>query len=179
VQQATIRVLTKPRSLSSRERPSRSTAPRPGRLVSLVRDFVLLLSSLVVSLSSRSLADSVARMSAHSSAAIHPPASTSSSLPSLPAIVDFSSLSGPQLASSIVVLLVTLLLAEQYYWRWRKGSLPGNKWQIVRDQPVLSATEKGRCSLGFAVFLGRAVRVAHHRTICRVAASFHGGLHAL
>ncbi|ORY90828.1 cytochrome P450 [Leucosporidium creatinivorum] len=69
-------------------------------------------------------------MSAHSSAAIHAPASTSSSLPSLPSIVDFSALSGPQLASSIVVLLVTLLLAEQYYWRWRKGSLPGNKWQI-------------------------------------------------
>lgn len=81
-------------------------------------------------------------MSAHSSASILPPAATSSSLPSLPAIVDLSSLSGAQLASSIVVLVVTLLLAEQYYWRWRKGSLPGNKWQIVRDSPALGDRER-------------------------------------
>ncbi|KAK4699635.1 hypothetical protein P7C70_g6625, partial [Phenoliferia sp. Uapishka_3] len=40
------------------------------------------------------------------------------------------SLTPSTIASSALVLIVTLLLAEQSLWRWRKGNLPGWKWQI-------------------------------------------------
>lgn len=43
------------------------------------------------------------------------------------------SLTPTTVASSIVILFVSLILAEQAWWRARKGSLPGWKWQIVSN----------------------------------------------
>ena len=66
------------------------------------------------------------------------PASTALSGAPLSALRDFEfrqlkmpELSPSTIASSALVLVVTLLLLEQTLWRWRKGNLPGWKWQIV------------------------------------------------
>jgi len=54
----------------------------------------------------------------------------SSSLPELPA-VDWTA---KTVATSILAVVVTLLLAEQVLWRSRKQTLPGHAWQIVRAE---------------------------------------------
>lgn len=54
----------------------------------------------------------------------------SSSLPELPAV----EWSVKTVATSILAIVVTLLLAEQVLWRSRKQTLPGHAWQIVRAE---------------------------------------------
>lgn len=39
--------------------------------------------------------------------------------------------------STTIVLIVSLLVAEQTWWRYRKGHLPGHKWQIVSHRSFL------------------------------------------
>ncbi|KAM0792936.1 hypothetical protein ACM66B_002695 [Microbotryomycetes sp. NB124-2] len=78
-------------------------------------------------------------MSLHSSQSIVPPSSSThgvsaafsraTALKSWPTVL-LEGMTGAQIASSILVLLVTLLIAEQSLWRYRKGNLPGHKWQI-------------------------------------------------
>ncbi|KAM0749617.1 cytochrome P450 [Meredithblackwellia eburnea MCA 4105] len=58
------------------------------------------------------------------------PKQTSLSSLALPSGLSLSGLSSSQIASSALVLVVTLLLLEQTLWRYRKGKLPGWKWQI-------------------------------------------------
>jgi len=35
------------------------------------------------------------------------------------------------IATSVLAVVVTLLIAEQTLWRYRKSTLPGHSWQIV------------------------------------------------
>ena len=73
-------------------------------------------------------------MAAVHSPSITPPTAAATSFPALSALSEFKfeQLSGSTIASSALVLVVTLLLLEQSVWRYRKGKLPGWKWQIVR-----------------------------------------------
>ena len=71
-------------------------------------------------------------MAARFSPSIAAPQSTGFPL-SLNQLSEFSAgLTPTSIASTLLVLVVSLLIAEQSYWRWRKGSLPGLTWQIVR-----------------------------------------------
>ncbi|GAA5825109.1 hypothetical protein JCM10212_005054, partial [Sporobolomyces blumeae] len=38
--------------------------------------------------------------------------------------------SSTTVATSILAVVITLLIAEQSLWRYRKASLPGHSWQI-------------------------------------------------
>lgn len=146
-------------------------------------------------------------MSAHSSSYVSAPVSTGSSLPSSLAskLTSFDSLSGTQLASSVVVLILTLLIAEQTWWRYRKGPLPGHRWQIVSLQHFCTALQRNgstradRCfvlnprrssdcffesdlapMLALSEYVTRdRLHSAYHWSIRRVAASFHAGLQAM
>ncbi|KAL8280890.1 hypothetical protein RQP46_006569 [Phenoliferia psychrophenolica] len=71
-------------------------------------------------------------MAAVQSPSITPPSAAPTAFPALAALADFKfeQLSGSTIASSVLVLIVTLLLLEQSVWRYRKGKLPGWKWQI-------------------------------------------------
>lgn len=70
------------------------------------------------------------------------PAPTASPfISSLPGVSE-GFLSTKGVAGTVLVSIVTLLLLEQAYWRWRKGSLPGHKWQIVRSSPFHVAIRK-------------------------------------
>lgn len=96
----------------------------------------------------------------HSSAVI----ARATGFPSLaPLPFDLPELTGTTIASTVLVLVVTLLVAEQSYWRWRRGKLPGWDWQIVSS--VQRAPE--------------LIAPAHHRPICREHEPDHGGLQAM
>lgn len=61
------------------------------------------------------------------------PTSLASSLPSLDSfgLHLLPAWDGKTVASTVAVLVVTLLIAEQSLWRYRKGNLPGFSYQIV------------------------------------------------
>lgn len=78
-------------------------------------------------------------MAAVHSPSITPPSAQATAFPSLATLSDLSvSLTPVTLASSILVLVVSLLILEQSVWRWRKKDLPGWKWQIVSSAELLS-----------------------------------------
>ncbi|KAI5475960.1 C-22 sterol desaturase [Pseudohyphozyma bogoriensis] len=69
-------------------------------------------------------------MAAHASPSLAPP-SFATSLPSFADLpVYFGGLTNGQIASSVLVLIVSLLILEQSVWRARRGKLAGHSWQI-------------------------------------------------
>lgn len=84
---------------------------------------------------------------------VSPPRSTAFPL-SFESITDYTAtISNTTIASSVLVLVVTLLIAEQYYWRQRRGSLPGFKWQIVRVLPPRGERDRANLPFRTLVFL--------------------------
>ncbi|CEQ39211.1 SPOSA6832_00718, partial [Sporobolomyces salmonicolor] len=80
-----------------------------------------------------------------------PAAATSSPFASLPSslskLAAFDSIdwTSKSFATSVLAILITLLVAEQTLWRYRKAHLPGHSWQIVRRLsflPLLGRTRR-------------------------------------
>jgi len=60
------------------------------------------------------------------------PTSLASALPSLDSLgLSLPEFDAKTMASTAAVIIVTLLIAEQSLWRYRKGKLPGFSYQIV------------------------------------------------
>ena len=49
------------------------------------------------------------------------------------------------IATSVLVVIVTLLIAEQTLWRYRKSTLPGHSWQIVSRALLLAPPSTRFC----------------------------------
>lgn len=97
--------------------------------------------------------------------------------------------SNQTIATSVLAVIVTLLIAEQTLWRYRKSTLPGHSWQIVSQpssvpslarrlhpSPRLARPRSTRQPAHMAL---SCRRVARHWTIRRVAQPDHGSLQAL